>query len=87
MAACSGDVWTIPASMWPMEQEVPTHPPASEGPNAIAHKWHARLKAGQLLLPLPPSSAELLPPKLPAQVVYSVDILIIHYDYLFIHYD
>ena len=34
-----GTLWTIPVSAWPRDKLVPLHPPQSEGPGAISHKW------------------------------------------------
>ena len=45
-----GILWTIPPSSWPRDKMLPCHPPISEGPNAITHKWEAHLRQGVLTL-------------------------------------
>lgn len=46
----SGWVWIIPASNYDTTEPLPSWPPATEGPAAVAKKWFGSLKAGRIFL-------------------------------------
>ena len=46
----SGWVWVIPASNYDTTEPLPSWPPVTEGPAAVAKKWFGSLKAGRIFL-------------------------------------
>lgn len=52
--AFSGELWTIPAMLWSRDRRLERFPPITEGPAAVAHKWHAVLLLQEGILQLKP---------------------------------